>query len=83
MVFDELDKEKKVTDDTAAHDFRVAEDSEDGDDLYLSECRISLVGFNEKEMARLVALVRRGGGTRHVMLSQRLTHIIVGAPSEV
>lgn len=83
MVFDELDKEKKATDDIAAHDLQVAEDSEDGNNLYLSECRISLVGFTEKEMASLVALVRKGGGTRHYMLSQRLTHIIVGAPSEV
>ncbi|KAJ4795230.1 DNA topoisomerase 2-binding protein 1 [Rhynchospora pubera] len=83
MVLNELYNEKKVTTDIAGHDVRVAEDSEDGDDLYLSGCRISLVGFTEKEMARIVSLVRRGGGTRFVMLSERLTHIIVGAPSEI
>ncbi|KAJ1685865.1 hypothetical protein LUZ63_017255 [Rhynchospora breviuscula] len=83
MVFDEPYNEKKVTTDLAGHDLRVAEDSEDGDDLYLSGCRISLVGFTEKEMAQMVSLVRRGGGTRFVMLSERLTHIIVGAPSEI
>ena len=61
----------------------VAEDSEaEDDDLYLSNCRISLVGFEEKELSRLVMMIRNGGGSRHVMLSERLTHIILGAPSE-
>ncbi|KAM3311676.1 hypothetical protein ACQJBY_031981 [Aegilops geniculata] len=61
----------------------VAEDSEaEDDDLYLSNCRISLVGFKEKELSRLVMMIRNGGGSRHVMLSERLTHIILGAPSE-
>lgn len=61
----------------------VAADSEaEDDDLYLSNCRISLVGFEEKELSRLVMMIRNGGGSRHVMLSERLTHIILGAPSE-
>lgn len=64
-------------------DSHVAEDSEaEDDDLYLSNCRISLVGFDEKELSRLVMMIRDGGGSRHVMLSERLTHIILGAPSE-
>uniref|UniRef100_A0A0E0BG95 BRCT domain-containing protein n=1 Tax=Oryza glumipatula TaxID=40148 RepID=A0A0E0BG95_9ORYZ len=64
-------------------DSHVAEDSEaEDDDLYLSNCRISLVGFEEKESSRLVMMIRNGGGSRHVMLSERLTHIILGAPSE-
>ncbi|XP_024310454.1 DNA topoisomerase 2-binding protein 1 isoform X3 [Brachypodium distachyon] len=64
-------------------DSHVAEDSEaEDDDLYLSNCRISLVGFEEKELSRLVTMIRDGGGSRHVMLSERLTHIILGAPSE-
>uniref|UniRef100_A0ACD6A4A3 Uncharacterized protein n=1 Tax=Avena sativa TaxID=4498 RepID=A0ACD6A4A3_AVESA len=64
-------------------DSHVAEDSEaEDDDLYLSNCRISLVGFEEKELSRLVMMIRDGGGSRHVMLSGRLTHIILGAPSE-
>ncbi|TVU26224.1 hypothetical protein EJB05_28761 [Eragrostis curvula] len=61
----------------------VAEDSEaENDDLYLSNCRISLVGFDEKEMLRLVLLIRNGGGSRHILLSEKLTHIVLGAPSE-
>jgi topoisomerase (DNA) II binding protein 1 len=64
-------------------DSHVAQDSEaEDDDLYLSNCRISLVGFEEKELSRLVMMIRDGGGSRHVMLSERLTHIILGAPSE-
>ena len=64
-------------------DSHVAEDSEaEDDDLYLSNCRITLVGFEEKELSRLVMMIRDGGGSRHVMLSERLTHIILGAPSE-
>jgi topoisomerase (DNA) II binding protein 1 len=61
----------------------VAEDSEaENDDLYLSNCRISLVGFDEKEMLRLVMMIRSGGGSRHILLSEKLTHIVLGAPSE-
>ncbi|GJN28694.1 hypothetical protein PR202_gb16851 [Eleusine coracana subsp. coracana] len=56
-------------------------DSEaENDDLYLSNCRISLVGFDDKEMLRLVMMIRNGGGSRHILLSERLTHIVLGAP---
>ncbi|KAJ3671664.1 hypothetical protein LUZ60_007743 [Juncus effusus] len=75
-------KEKREGDEVATCDSRVAEDS-DNDDLYLSEIRVSFVGFEEKEMERLVGLVRRGGGTRFVGLSEKLTHIVVGSPSEM
>ncbi|KAL5768631.1 hypothetical protein ACOSQ2_015414 [Xanthoceras sorbifolium] len=62
----------------------VANDSQsDDNDLYLSECRISLVGFEASEMRKLVNLVRRGGGSRYVSLNNKLTHIIVGTLSEV
>ncbi|KAL6868202.1 hypothetical protein ACP4OV_015047 [Aristida adscensionis] len=64
-------------------DSYVAEDSEaENDDLYLSNCRISLVGFEEKDLLRLVMMIRHGGGSRHILLSEKLTHIILGAPSE-
>ncbi|XP_062198046.1 uncharacterized protein LOC133900812 [Phragmites australis] len=64
-------------------DSHVAEDSEaENDDLYLSNCRISLVGFEEKQLLRLVTMIRNGGGSRHILLSEKLTHIILGAPSE-
>lgn len=63
--------------------YHVAEDSETEDnDLYLSNCRIFLVGFEEKEQFKLVSMIRKGGGTRHMLLSEKLTHIILGAPSE-
>lgn len=61
----------------------VAKDSEDEDcDLYLSDCRILAIGFEDKDLRRLVNMIRKGGGTRHMLLSEKLTHIIVGAPSE-
>ncbi|MQM03934.1 hypothetical protein Taro_036722 [Colocasia esculenta] len=64
-------------------DGNVAEDSEEEDnDLYLSSCRILLVGFVEKELRRLVSMIRRGGGSRHMSLSEKLTHIILGTPSD-
>ncbi|CAO2152845.1 unnamed protein product [Urochloa humidicola] len=64
-------------------DSHVAEDSDsENDDLYLSNCRISLVGFEEKEMLRLLMMIRNGGGSRHILLNEKLTHIILGAPSE-
>lgn len=64
-------------------DSHVAEDSEaENDDLYLSNCRISLVGFEEKECLRLLMMIRNGGGSRHILLNEKLTHIILGAPSE-
>ncbi|CAL4994384.1 unnamed protein product [Urochloa decumbens] len=64
-------------------DSHVAEDSEaENDDLYLSNCRISLVGFEETELLRLLMMIRSGGGSRHILLNEKLTHIILGAPSE-
>ncbi|EOA33580.1 hypothetical protein CARUB_v10019723mg [Capsella rubella] len=60
-----------------------ARDSESEDnDLYLSDCRIFLLGFEASEMRRLVKLVRRGGGSRYMLLNERMTHIVVGTPSE-
>ncbi|EXB60138.1 DNA topoisomerase 2-binding protein 1-A [Morus notabilis] len=62
----------------------VADDSQSEDnDLYLSECRILFIGFEASEMRRLVNMVRRGGGSRYVLFNDRLTHIVVGTPSEI
>lgn len=64
-------------------DGAVANDSEsDDNDLYLSECRILLVGFEASEMRKLVNMVRKGGGSRYMSLNDKLTHIVIGAPSE-
>ncbi|KAG7587365.1 BRCT domain [Arabidopsis thaliana x Arabidopsis arenosa] len=60
-----------------------ARDSESEDnDLYLSDCRIFLLGFEASEMRKLAKLVRRGGGSRYMLLNERMTHIVVGTPSE-
>lgn len=65
-------------------DDAVARDSEsDDNDLYLSECRISLVGFEASEMRKLVNMVRKGGGSRYMSLNDKLTHIVIGTPSEM
>ena len=62
----------------------VANDSQSEDnDLYLSDCRISLVGFEASEMRKLVTMLRRGGASRYMSCNDKLTHIVVGAPSEV
>ncbi|GAB2289813.1 hypothetical protein Dimus_024119 [Dionaea muscipula] len=62
----------------------VADDSQtEDDDLYLSDCRVCLVGFDSFDMQKLVNLVRRGGGSRFVSYSERLTHIVVGCPSDL
>lgn len=62
----------------------VADDSQkDDNDLYLSDCRISLVGFEASEMRKLVSMIRRGGGSRYMSLNEKLTHIVVGTPSEM
>ncbi|XP_057532611.1 uncharacterized protein LOC130810527 [Amaranthus tricolor] len=62
----------------------VADDSEgDGNDLYLSGCRIGLVGFKASDTQKLVGIIRQGGGSRYMSCSERLTHIIVGEPSDV
>lgn len=60
----------------------VADDSQTEDDLYLSVCRIMLVGFDACDMRKLVSMVRRGGGSRYMSFNEKLTHIIVGTPSE-
>ncbi|KAF8411734.1 hypothetical protein HHK36_004292 [Tetracentron sinense] len=62
----------------------VADDSQTEDnDLYLSDCRILLVGFQASEMRKLVNMVRIGGGSRYMSFSEKLTHIVVGTPSEI
>lgn len=64
-------------------DVCVANDSQSEDnDLYLSDCRILLVGFEASEMRKLVNMVRRGGGSRYVSYNNGLTHIVVGTLSE-
>ncbi|KAI3417653.1 uncharacterized protein J3R85_014333 [Psidium guajava] len=65
------------------HDGCVAEDSENEDnDLYLSECRLTFIGFESSDLRNLVNMVRRGGASRYATLNERLTHIVVGLPSE-
>jgi len=62
----------------------VADDSEsDDNDLYLSECRIFLVGFEALEMRKLINIVRKGGGSRYLSFNDKLTHIVVGNPTEM
>lgn len=62
----------------------VADDSQNEDnDLYLSDCRILLLGFDASEMRKLVNMVRRGGGSRYMSFNEKLTHIVVGSPSEM
>ncbi|KAI4337857.1 hypothetical protein L6164_016226 [Bauhinia variegata] len=64
-------------------DGAVANDSEsDNNDLYLSECRILLVGFEASEMRKLVNMVRKGGGSRYMVFNDKLTHIVIGTLSE-
>lgn len=61
----------------------VANDSQTEDnDMYLSDCKILLAGFIASDMRKLVNMVRRGGGSRYMCLSEKLTHIIVGTPSD-
>lgn len=62
----------------------VADDSQSEDDgLYLSECRILLVGFEASEFRKLVDMVRQGGGSRYVSVREKLTHVVIGNPSEM
>ncbi|KAK8948021.1 hypothetical protein KSP40_PGU007126 [Platanthera guangdongensis] len=77
------EKNSQQIEDTTKFDFRVAQDSEEDNDLYLSSCIICLVGFEEKVLRKLVSMIRRGGGTRLILLSEKLTHIILGSPSDV
>lgn len=65
-------------------DQSVANDSQsEDDDLYLSECRIMLVGFDVSRMRTLVDMVRRGGASRYMSFGEKLTHVVVGNPSEM
>ncbi|KAL3631378.1 hypothetical protein CASFOL_024362 [Castilleja foliolosa] len=59
----------------------IADDSND-DDLYLSECRVLLVGFDGSELRKLVDMVCQGGGSRYMSFNQKLTHVVVGNLSE-
>ncbi|KAI3984034.1 hypothetical protein MKX01_035161, partial [Papaver californicum] len=73
----------KIEDKEETLDSCVADDSQSEDSgLYLSDCRILLLGFHAAEMRKLVNKVRRGGGSRYMSFNDRLTHIIVGAPTE-
>jgi len=61
----------------------VANDSESDDkDRYLADCRISLVGFEASEMERLINMVRKGGGSQCLSLNDKLTHIVIGNPTD-
>ncbi|EPS65440.1 hypothetical protein M569_09337, partial [Genlisea aurea] len=76
-----LDDEQKNDCNFASY---VADDSQnEDDDLYLSECRIMLVGFLDSELRSLVDMIRRGGGSRYMSLSEKLTHIVIGKPTEI
>ncbi|XP_039683639.1 uncharacterized protein [Medicago truncatula] len=55
----------------------------DDDDRYLADCRISLVGFEASEMEKLSNMVRKGGGSQCLYLNDKLTHIVIGNPTEV
>uniref|UniRef100_A0A7N1A2N6 BRCT domain-containing protein n=1 Tax=Kalanchoe fedtschenkoi TaxID=63787 RepID=A0A7N1A2N6_KALFE len=62
----------------------VADDSQSEDnDLYLSECRIFFVGFGAPELRKLVNAVRKGGGSRYMSINDKLTHVVIGDPSEL
>lgn len=74
--------DKQKNDSDFAH--CVADDSQcEDDDLYLSECRILLVGFEASEMRKLVDMIRQGGGSRYMSIREKLTHVVVGNPSEM
>ncbi|XP_057790006.1 uncharacterized protein LOC131006872 [Salvia miltiorrhiza] len=73
------DKQKNGSDFTRC----IADDSQsEDDDLYLSECRILLLGFEASELRKLVNMIRRGGGSRYMSVREKLTHVVVGIPSE-
>ena len=52
------------------------------ENMYLSNCRIYFSGFAAPELRKYVNMVRDGGGTRHMEFGDRVTHIIVGKPTE-
>ncbi|KAL3696336.1 hypothetical protein R1sor_010412 [Riccia sorocarpa] len=53
-----------------------------GSDDYLSGCRVFLAGFEPCETLRLVTLVLDAGGTRYMEFHPRVTHVVLGKPSE-
>ncbi|KAL7126194.1 hypothetical protein ABFS83_14G169100 [Erythranthe nasuta] len=74
--------EKPKNDSDFAH--CIADDSQsENDNLYLSECRIMLVGFETSELRKVVDMVRQGGGSRYMSFSEKLTHVVVGNPSDI
>lgn len=73
-----MSKNEENTENCIANDFQ----SEDND-LYLSACRIKVVGFEASEMRKIVNMILRGGGSRYMLFNDKLTHIIVGNPSEM
>lgn len=73
-----MGKNEENTNNCIANDFQ----SEDND-LYLSACRIKVVGFEASEMRKIVNMILRGGGSRYMLFNDKLTHIIVGTPSEM
>lgn len=52
------------------------------ENMYLSNCRIYFTGFTVPELRKYVNMVRDGGGTRHMEFSHKVTHVIVGKPTE-
>ncbi|CAM6129332.1 unnamed protein product [Calypogeia fissa] len=54
----------------------------EGDQMYLLHCRFFLTGFESVEMRRLVHMVLNGGGTRYMEFNARVTHVVIGKPSE-
>ena len=52
------------------------------ENMYLSNCRIYFSGFAAPELRKYVNIVRDGGGTRHMEFGDRVTHIIIGKPTE-
>ncbi|CAH9113756.1 unnamed protein product [Cuscuta epithymum] len=78
----DLPTEQQKTD-TNFDECVVSDSKTDDNDLYLSDCRLLILGFSESDMRKLVNMVRKGGGSRYMSFSEKLTHIIVGSPSEI
>lgn len=55
----------------------------DNNDLYLLDCRICFVGFDVFDVRKLVVMVRKGGGFRYMLWSERLIYIVVGVLLDV
>jgi len=62
---------------------RANESESDGNGRYLGDCRISLVSFEAYEMEKLSNMVRKGGGSQCLYLNDKLTHIVIGNPTEM